>query len=394
MDMTLTHADTQFRDDVRAFLDTHLDADLSRTGQLASGICGDHTQTMRWHKILHEKGWIAPNWPEAFGGTGWSDMQRYIWSSECARAHAPRLYPMGLGMIGPTLTVCGTPEQQAEYLPPLLSGEHIWCQGYSEPGSGSDLASLQCQAVRDGDDYVVNGTKIWTSYAQHATHIFCLVRTDKSSKPQQGITFLLIDMKDPGITVAPIITLAGEHEVNQVFFDNVRVPVSQVVGQENDGWTVAKTLLTFERSGAYAARLGTRLGQLEQLIDSIDPAQSDDMRHRLADLCIRVQAIEVTEFRVQLALASGQPTGAASSQLKVMGTEAQQAIDVLAIEALGIYAAPWQPELREMGSNEKPVGLAETNLFMPGFLDNRAATIYGGSSEVQRNILAKLALGF
>ena len=205
MDMTLTHADTLFRDDVRAFLDTHLDADLSRTGQLASGICGDHTQTMRWHKILHEKGWIAPNWPEAFGGTGWSDMQRYIWSSECARAHAPRLYPMGLGMIGPTLTVCGTPEQQAEYLPPLLSGEHIWCQGYSEPGSGSDLASLQCQAVRDGDDYVVNGTKIWTSYAQHATHIFCLVRTDKSSKPQQGITFLLIDMKDPGITVAPII---------------------------------------------------------------------------------------------------------------------------------------------------------------------------------------------
>jgi acyl-CoA dehydrogenase len=394
MDMTLTHADTQFRDDVRAFLDTHLDADLSRAGQLASGICGDHTQTMRWHKILHEKGWIAPNWPEAFGGTGWSDMQRYIWSSECARAHAPRLYPMGLGMIGPTLTVCGTPEQQAEYLPPLLSGEHIWCQGYSEPGSGSDLASLQCQAVRDGDDYVVNGTKIWTSYAQHATHIFCLVRTDKSSKPQQGITFLLIDMKDPGITVAPIITLAGEHEVNQVFFDNVRVPVSQVVGQENDGWTVAKTLLTFERSGAYAARLGTRLGQLEQLIDSIDPAQSDDMRHRLADLCIRVQAIEVTEFRVQSALASGQPTGAASSQLKVMGTEAQQAIDVLAIEALGIYAAPWQPELREMGSNEKPVGLAETNLFMPGFLDNRAATIYGGSSEVQRNILAKLALGF
>jgi acyl-CoA dehydrogenase len=394
MDVSLTKQDEQFRDEVRGFLEENLDAELRRAGELASGICGDHTQTMRWHKILNDRGWVAPSWPEAFGGTGWSDMQRYIWVSECARANAPRLYPMGLGMIGPTLTVCGTPEQQQRYLPPLLSGEHIWCQGYSEPGSGSDLASLQTQAVRDGDDYIVNGTKIWTSYAQHATHIFCLVRTDKSGKPQQGITFLLIDMDDPGITVAPIITLAGEHEVNQVFFDNVRVPVSQVVGKENDGWTVAKTLLTFERSGAYASRLGNRLASLKQLIDAVEAPQAEDMHYRFAELSVRVRALEMTEFRVQAALAEGQPTGAASSQLKVMGTEAQQAIDTLAVEALGLYAAPWQPEALEIGSNEKPIGLPETILFMPDYLNNRAATIYGGSSEVQRNILAKLALGF
>ena len=182
-------------------------------------------------------------------------MQHYIWASACARYHAPRLYPMGVGMIGPTLAVCGTQEQKDYYLPKLLSGEHIWCQGYSEPGSGSDLASLQCKAERDGDDYIINGTKIWTSYAQHANHIFCLVRTDASGKPQQGISFLLIDMSTPGVSVNPIITISGDHELNQVFFDNVRVPVANLVGAENDGWTVAKTLLTFERSGAAASPL-------------------------------------------------------------------------------------------------------------------------------------------
>ena len=393
MQINLTAEDDIFRSDVRQFLDDHLDADLRRAGELASGICGDHEQTMRWHKILHDKGWVAPNWPVTFGGTGWSDMQRYIWINECARANAPRLYPMGLGMIGPTLTVCGTKQQQEKYLPRLLSGEDIWCQGYSEPGSGSDLASLQCQAVRDGDDYVINGSKIWTSYAQHATHIFCLVRTQKTGKPQQGISFLLIEMDTPGISVAPIITLAGDHEVNQVFFDNVRVPVEQIVVEENDGWTVAKTLLTFERSAAYAARLGTRLTQLKQLIDDIDPDQSEAMQRRFGEISVRVQAIEMTEFRVQAALAAGQSPGAASSQLKVMGTEVQQAIDELAIEALGIYAAPWQPHLREMGNNQKPAGPEATMKFMPDYLNNRAATIYGGSSEVQRNILAKLALG-
>ena len=388
MDMQLSAADEAFRDEVRSFLDSHLDAELIEAGQKTSGISSAHAPLMRWHKILHDKGWVAPGWPVEFGGTGWSDMQRYIWQAECARAHAPKLYPMGLGMIGPTLTVCGTKQQQDYYLPKLLSGEHIWCQGYSEPSSGSDLASLQCAAVRDGDDYVINGSKIWTSYAQHATHIFCLVRTDKEVKPQAGISFLLIDMATPGIEVAPIITLAGDHEVNQVFFENVRVPVDNLVGAENDGWTVAKTLLTFERSAAYAARLKLMLGNLQPLLGDDAALQKD-----FAALAIRVEAIEMTEFRVQAALAAGTPTSSGSSQLKIMGTEAQQAIDALAMRALGAHAAVWQPELREMGANETPIGPAETQGIIADFLNNRAASIYGGSNEVQRNILAKMALG-
>ena len=390
MDTQLKREDEAFRDEVRAFLEENLDVELREAGEKTSGISSAHDPLMRWHKILNEKGWVAPGWPQEFGGTGWSDMQRFIWSTECARAKAPKLYPMGLGMIGPTLTVCGTKNQQDEYLPKLLSGEHIWCQGYSEPGSGSDLASLQCAAVRDGDDYIINGSKIWTSYAQYATHIFCLVRTDKNVKPQAGISFLLIDMATPGIEVAPIITLAGDHEVNQVFFENVRVPVANLVGAENDGWTVAKTLLTFERSSAYAARLKLGLGNLEALIAASDaPA----LTQRFTELAIRVEAIEMTEFRVQAALAAGTPSSTGSSQLKIMGTEAQQAIDRLAMDALGPQAAIWQPELREIGANETPIGPAETQGIIADFLNNRAASTYGGSNEVQRNILAKMALG-
>jgi acyl-CoA dehydrogenase len=390
MDMQLKPEDEAFRQEVRAFLDDKLDAELREAGQKTSGISSAHAPLMRWHKILHEKGWIAPGWPQEFGGTGWSDMQRYIWQSECARANTPKLYPMGLGMIGPTLIACGTKQQQEAYLPKLLSGAHIWCQGYSEPGSGSDLASLQCAAQRDGDDYIINGSKIWTSYAQHANHIFCLVRTDKSTKPQAGITFLLIEMDSPGISVEPIITLAQDHEVNQVFFDNVRVPVANRVGAENDGWTVAKTLLTFERSSAYAARLKLMLGNLEGLVaDSGDAV----LAKRHAALAIRVAAVEMTEFRVQAALADGRPNSSGSSQLKIMGTEAQQDIDRLAVDALGARAAVWQPERRDMGANVEAIGPEETQIILADFLNNRAASIYGGSNEVQRNILAKMALG-
>ena len=390
MDMQLKPEDEAFRQEVRAFLDEHLDAELREAGEKTSGISSAHAPLMRWHKILHAKGWVAPGWPQEFGGTGWSDMQRYIWQSECAPANTPKLYPMGLGMIGPTLIACGTKQQQEYYLPRLLSGAHIWCQGYSEPGSGSDLASLQCAAVRDGDEYIINGSKIWTSYAQHANHIFCLVRTDKTTKPQAGISFLLIEMDSPGISVEPIITLAQDHEVNQVFFDNVRVPVANRVGAENDGWSVAKTLLTFERSSAYAARLKLMLGNLETLVaDSGDAA----LAQRHAALSIRVAAVEMTEFRVQAALADGRPNSSGSSQLKIMGTEAQQDIDRLAVDALGARAAVWQPERREMGANVAAIGPEATQGILADFLNNRAASIYGGSNEVQRNILAKMALG-
>jgi acyl-CoA dehydrogenase len=297
---------------------------------------------------------------------------------------------MGLGMIGPTLAVCGTPEQLQRYLPKLLSGEHIWCQGYSEPGSGSDLASLQCRAERDGENFVVNGTKIWTSYAHHANHIFCLVRTEKSGKPQQGITFLLIDMATPGVSVTPIVTLAGDHEVNQVFFDNVNVPVANIVGAENEGWTVAKTLLTFERSSAYAARLMTRLAELQPLVAAADEAA---LTMRFHDLEVRAKAIEMTEFRIQATLAAGQSPGAASSQMKILATEITQALDEVSMEALGHHCVPWQVTAREPGSNVQPISEPAAPKLVADYFNNRAATIYGGSNEVQRNILAKAELG-
>lgn len=390
MEITLSPQDKAFEEEVEAFLQAHLDDELRRAGQLASGICGEHEPTMRWHSILNEKGWAAPRWPVEVGGTGWSEMQHYIWASACARHHAPRLYPMGVGMIGPTLAVCGTQEQKDYYLPKLLSGEHIWCQGYSEPGSGSDLASLQCKAARDGDDYIINGTKIWTSYAHHANHIFCLVRTDTGGKPQQGISFLLIDMSTPGVSVNPIITISGDHELNQVFFDNVRVPVANLVGAENDGWSVAKTLLTFERSGAYAARLGGRLSELRSLVME---TQDKGLISRFHELVIRVQGLEMSEFRIQGALAAGQSPGAASSQMKIMATETQQAIDAVMMAALGHYGVPWQPQARELGYNDEAVGPDVAPKLQADYLNNRAASIYGGSNEVQRNIIAKAALG-
>src|SRR3569833_3515627 len=255
MDLNFTGADAAFRDEVRAFLDENLTPELKEAGSLTTSVFTDKEWNLKWQKILYKKGWVAPTWPVEYGGTGWSDMQRYIFSIECARAGTPGLAPMGLRMVGPCIMRYGTPEQKAHYLPRLLSGEDYWSQGYSEPSSGSDLASLQLRAVSDGDDYVLNGSKIWTTHAQWANRMFILVRTKFEGKPQAGITFLLLDMQSPGIKVRPLITLDGEHEVNQVFFDDVRVPKANRVGEENDGWTVAKYLLEFERGGAYAAAL-------------------------------------------------------------------------------------------------------------------------------------------
>ncbi|WP_293677238.1 acyl-CoA dehydrogenase family protein, partial [uncultured Phenylobacterium sp.] len=244
--------DLAFRDEVRTFLDEHLTPELRQAAARTTSVFTEPRYSLPWQRILHARGWVAPSWPVEYGGTGWNEVQRSIFAAECARASAPGLAPMGLRMAGPVIMGYGTEEQKAHYLPRILSGEDYWCQGYSEPGSGSDLASLQLQAISDGDDYVLSGSKIWTTHAQHANRMFLLARTSREGKNQQGITFLLMDMATPGITVKPIITLAGEHEVNQVFFDNVRVPKSGRLGQENQGWTVAKYLLEFERGGAYA----------------------------------------------------------------------------------------------------------------------------------------------
>ena len=391
MDLDLTPDDLAFQDEVRAFLAENLTAELRQAGARQTSVFVEPRYSLVWQRILHARGWAAPSWPRAYGGPGWSETQRAIFAAECVRAGAPSLAPMGLRMVGPCIMRYGTEEQKARYLPRILSGEDYWCQGYSEPGAGSDLASLQLRAVSDGGDYVLSGSKIWTTHAHHANRMFCLVRTSTEGKPQQGITFLLLDMATPGIKVDPIITLAGEHEVNQVFFDDVRVPKSGRLGEENQGWTGAKYLLEFERGGGSAPGLKV---QLERLRRAAGPLlDNPHYRRGVAEMEIAVQAIDVSELRVLSALAGGRNPGPASSMLKTQGTEAIQAIDALAVEAAGAYAAVDQPQAREAGSTVQPVGPDHSLTAMARYLNNRAASIYGGSNEIQRDIIARLVLG-
>ncbi len=300
--------DEAFRQEVRAFLEEALTPELREAGRLTTSVFTDKQWNQEWQRILHKKGWAAPAWPVEYGGTGWTETQRHIFASECARAQTPGLSPMGLRMCAPVLMRYGTPEQKAHYLPRMLSGEDYWCQGYSEPGAGSDLASLQLKAESDGDHYVLNGSKIWTTHAHFANMMFCLVRTNNTGKKQEGITFLLLKMDTPGIAVRPLITLAGDHEVNQVFFDNVRVPKSNRVGEENAGWTVAKYLLEFERGGAYASGFLESLKRL-RAVASAEPSgggaaliDDPDFQRKLCELEVEVAAIEFTEHRMMAVL--------------------------------------------------------------------------------------------
>ncbi|MFO0541410.1 MAG: acyl-CoA dehydrogenase family protein [Phenylobacterium sp.] len=399
MHLDLSAEDLAFRDEVRTFLDANLTDELRRAGRRATSVFMDKTYSLAWQKILHGRGWVAPAWPEPYGGPGWSEMQRYIFAAECARAGAPSLAPMGLKMVGPVIMGYGTEDQKAHYLPRILSGEDYWCQGYSEPGAGSDLAALQLRAEREGDSYVLNGTKIWTTHAHWANRMFCLVRTRTDGKAQAGITFVLLDMQTPGVTVRPIITLAGEHEVNQVYFDNVRVPVSGRVGDENQGWTVAKYLLEFERGGGSAAGLKVSYERLRALARA---ERSDDggaliddpgFRSRLAAVGVILDAVEMTERRVLSELASGRNPGPASSMLKTQGTETMQKLDELAIEGIAAYAAVDQMTARAPDAGQDFVGPEHGLTSMARYLNNRAGSIYGGSNEIQRDIMARLVLG-
>ncbi|MBB3890021.1 acyl-CoA dehydrogenase [Phenylobacterium haematophilum] len=393
MNLDLTAEELAFRDEVRAFLEEALLPDLREAGRRATSVFIDKRYSLPWQKILHAKGWAAPSWPKAYGGPGWNEMQRHIFAAECARAGAPSLAPMGLRMVGPVIMGYGSEAQKAHYLPRILSGEDYWCQGYSEPGAGSDLAALQLRAERDGDDYVLNGSKLWTTHAHWANRMFCLVRTLAEGKPQAGITFLLLDMQTPGIKVRPIITLAGEHEVNEVFFENVRVPVSGRLGEENQGWTVAKYLLEFERGGGSAPGLKVMLERLRKTARDAGLLDEASFRRQLVETEIAVQSIEVSEQRILAELSSGKNPGPASSMLKTQGGEAMQRIDELLLQVAGVYAAPDQPAAREAGSNITPIGPDAVLTAMPRYLNNRAASIYGGSNEIQRDIIARLVLG-
>jgi len=399
MDLNLTAEDAAFRDEVRAFLDKNLPPLLREAGEFTTSAFTDRDWNLAWHRILYKKGWIAPHWPVEYGGTGWSEMQRYIFSTECSRAWTPHLSPMGLRMCGPMLMKFGTPEQKAFYLPRILSGEDYWCQGYSEPGSGSDLASLQLRATSDGDDYVLNGTKIWTTHAHFANRMFCLVRTKSDGKQQEGITFVLLDMDTPGLKIEPIITLAGDHEVNQVFFDDVRVPKKNRVGEENQGWTVAKYLLEFERGGSFSGMLTAMAGKIQAIAmaeragDGRRLIEDPAFARKAAEAEIEIKAIEITEHRVMSALSGGKNPGPASSMLKTRGSEMAQKLDEIAIEAVSFYAMPEQKAAREPGATVEPVGPHHALTAVPRYLNNRAASIYGGSNEIQRSIMAKLVLG-
>ena len=399
MNLDLSPEDRAFQAEVRDFLESALTPELRQAGRRATSVFMEKDYSLAWQRILHQRGWVAPAWPVQYGGTGWNEMQRYIFAAECARAGAPSLSPMGLKMVGPVIMGYGTDAQKAFFLPRILSGEDYWCQGYSEPGAGSDLAALQLRATLDGDHYVLNGSKIWTTHAHWANRMFCLVRTRTDGKAQAGITFLLLEMNAPGIEVKPIITLAGEHEVNQVFFDNVRVPVSGRIGDENAGWTVAKYLLEFERGGGSAAGLKVSFERLKALARDeaasgggaliADPA----FRAKLAAAGVALEAIEMTEHRVLAELASGKNPGPASSMLKTQGTEAMQRLDEIAIEGLAHYAGVDQIEARAPGANIPVIGPEHGLTSMARYLNNRAASIYGGSNEIQRDIMARLVLG-
>lgn len=400
MHLELSPDDRAFQQEVAAFLAESFTPDLRAATQRQAGVFAEASVNRRWHKILHEKGWVAPSWPREYGGTGWNVVQRYIFDSECALAGTPALPAMGLQMCGPVIMRFGSNEQKQYYLPRILSGEHYWCQGYSEPGSGSDLASLQCRARREGEHYIVNGTKIWTTHAQYANWMFLLVRTDTSAKPQAGITFLLLDMATPGITVAPIITLSGEHEVNQVFFDNVRIPVANRMGEENDGWTVAKYLLEFERGHAFASRIRGLVRQVHLMAGHERNGQGDSLwddplfRRKVSEVEIALAAVDFTERRLISQLSTGRNSGdTAASMLKLKGTETMQLASELALEAIAYYAVPNQRAALGEGANEAPIGPEYAATVTARYLNTRASTIYGGSSEIQRNILARLALG-
>ena len=399
MNVTLSADELAFRDEVRAFFRDGVPEDIRRKQE--QGVILEREDHIRFQKLLAKKGWAGINWPVEYGGTGWTPVQKYLFATEMAEADAPDIVPFGLSMVGPVIYTFGNDEQKRRFLPDILESNVWWCQGYSEPGSGSDLASLKTRAEFDGDAYVVNGSKTWTTLGQHADWIFVLARTQTDvARRQEGISFLLIDMSTPGITVRPIITIEGEHEVNEVHFENVRVPAGNLVGEEGAGWTYGKVLLQHERTNiAGVARSRYRLKKLRERagrpVRGATPlAGEQNFMRKLAAVEVELKALEYTELRTLAAVASGKAPGPESSILKIKGTEVQQAIDTLYLEAAGYYALPYVPEQYVLGfADDERVGEGTETRFALQYFNNRKASIYGGSNEIQKNIVAKHVLG-
>jgi alkylation response protein AidB-like acyl-CoA dehydrogenase len=375
MDLRFTPEEIAFRNEVRAFFRAALPPEIRR--KMVEGRHLGKDDIVRWQRILNDKGWAVPHWPVEWGGTGWTPTQQYIFQEEMQQAPAPQPLAFGTSMVGPVIIAFGNDAQKSHYLPRIRHIEDWWCQGFSEPGSGSDLASLKTSAKRVGDHYVVNGQKTWTTLAQHADMIFCLVRTDPAAKKQEGISFLLIDMRSSGITVRPIVTMDGSAEINEVFFDEVTVPVANRVGEENKGWDFAKYLLGNERTGI--ARVGVSKERIR--------------REKIAAVEIELKALEMTQLRVVAAERHGRSKrpDPASSILKIKGSEIQQTISELLMDVVGPYAMPYQPDLD--GSNEPPIGPDYAGPLAPTYFNWRKISIYGGSNEIQRNIISKAILG-
>ncbi len=406
MDLNFAPEDIAFREEVRAFIAEAFDDDMRAKLAQSKNNHLDKEAQIRWLKRLGAKGWIAPDWPLEYGGTGWGLGQKYVFDMEMALAGAPSTSNMGLRMCAPVVMAFGTPEQKAQHLPKILSSDVWWCQGYSEPGSGSDLASLALKAERDGDHYVLNGSKTWTTLAQWADWMFCLVRTTNEDIRQKGISFLLIDMRTPGITIRPIPTLdgpaEGEQEINETFFDNVRVPMSNRIGEEGLGWTYAKYLLQFERGNAYAPGLSTQMKKVRKIAnlersDGGGAMISDpDFRKKLSEVEIKVEALNATELRIFAGRGNGDAMGAVSSMLKLEGSQMQQAITELALEAAGLYAQPFVRDTWEMlrpEGNTFRAGPDYAATVAPNYFNYRKTSIYAGSNEIQHNIMAKMVLG-
>jgi len=392
-----TSENLAFRVEVRDFVESHLPADIRDAVLQFRRV--EREDYVAWQRILHDRGWGAPGWPKEHGGTGWNARQRSIFEEECFVAGAPRQMPFGLSMVGPVIMAFGTPEQKARHLPKILSMDEWWCQGYSEPGAGSDLASLTTRAQRKGDYYIVDGQKTWTSFAHWATWFFCLVRTSTEGKPQQGISFLLIDMKTPGLQVRPIRTLDQGHDVNDVFLDNVQVPVENRVGEENQGWTIAKYLLGHERANiagiGMCKRLLRRLKEYARTeIKRGRPLIEDPLfRDRIARIEIEILTHEWSLMRMISLQGAGKAVEVEASILKIRGSEIQQQLGELLMECAGPYALPYLPEALERGYSGPTAGRAELNGLAAQYLDLRKVSIYGGTTEVQKNIIAKSILG-